>query len=50
MDPVIVKLTSLRIGFYEIPLIAVESDAKMASSDFTTPGPGADEEGFGNRF
>jgi hypothetical protein len=44
-----VKLISLKIGRYEMALIAVESDAKMASSDFTTPGPGAGEEGSGDR-
>jgi hypothetical protein len=49
MDPVIVKLISVKIGRYEMALIAVESDAKKDSSGFTTPGPGGDEEGFADR-
>ena len=49
MDPVIVKLISLQIGRYEMALIAVESEEKMVSSDFMIPGPGVDEEEFGDR-
>jgi hypothetical protein len=44
-----VKLISFQIGRYEMALIAVESDAKMVSSDSMIPGLGADEEESGDR-
>jgi hypothetical protein len=49
MEAVIAEITRLRIGPYEIPRNAIESDGKKVSNDFTIPGPGADEEGFGDR-
>jgi hypothetical protein len=49
MEAVIAEITRLRIGPYAIPRNAIEFDAKRVSSGFTIPGPGADEEGSGDR-